>query len=171
MLTPFFVLAAQSPSRQMTLRRAVVAHLIVLGAAALALIAQGARSSPMLLGQLALSVGIVEGALLVGWRLTQLPKSQALEFLLVSPLQPSRVFLAEAAVGLALLGLVTLSGLPVLAVLAAIGHLDPLDLVPLTVLPWTWGAITGLGLAVWAYEPRAVRKVGEVVLMGLILLY
>ena len=57
----------------------------------------------------------VEGATLVGWRLTQLPRSQALEFLLASPLRPGRVLLAEALVGLAQLGLVTLSGLPVLA--------------------------------------------------------
>ena len=49
----------------------------------------------------------------VGWRLTQLPKSQALEFLLVSPLRPRRLLFAEALVGLAQLGLVTLSGLPV----------------------------------------------------------
>ena len=47
-----------------------------------------------------------------GWRLTQIPKSQALEFLLVSPLRPRRLFLAEALVGLTRLALVTLSGLP-----------------------------------------------------------
>ena len=44
----------------------------------------------------------------VPWRLTQLPKSQALEFLLVSPLRPPWVFAAEAAVGVTRLALVTL---------------------------------------------------------------
>jgi hypothetical protein len=171
MLGPFFTLAATSPSRQRSFRRAVVTHLVVLGVAALALVVQGRGGSPAALGQVALTAGIVEGALLVGWRLTQLPKSQALEFLLVSPLQPPRVFLAEALVGLTLLGFVTLAGLPLLALLAAVGHLDSLDLVLLTLLPYTWGTITGLGLAVWAYEPRRVRRVGEAIVMGLILLY
>src|SRR5262249_19599835 len=113
----------------------------------------------------------VEGALLLGWRLTQLPRSQALEFLLVSPLRPPRVFLAEALVGVCRLALVTLAGLPVLALLAADGFLDTADLAPLLVVPRTWGALTGLGLAAWAYEPVAVRRWGERLMVGLVLLY
>src|SRR5262249_36197241 len=112
-----------------------------------------------------------EGALLVGWRLTQLPRSQALEFLLVSPLRPRPLFLAEAAVGLTLLGFVTLSGLPVLMILAACGILDLLDPAPLLIMPFTWGAITGLGLTVWAYEPKRIRKWGERVTLAGILFY
>src|SRR5262245_14633294 len=171
MFAPFFVLAAVSPSRQATFRRAVVAHLVLLGGLAIALIHQGPRGSAALLAHVLLTAGIVEGGILIGWRLTQMPRSQALEFLLVSPLPPSRLFLGEAFVGLALLAFVTLSGLPVLALLAAIGCLDPLDLAPLVAIPLTWGAITGLGLTVWAYEPRRVRKIGELVLMGGIVLY
>jgi hypothetical protein len=122
-------------------------------------------------GHILLVAGIVEGAVLVGWRLTQMPKSQALEFLLVSPLRPGQLFLAEAAVGLTQLALVTLSGLPVLMVLVVTGCLDRLDPLPLIVMPLTWGAVTGLGLAVWAYEPLLVRRIGERVMMGLVLLY
>jgi hypothetical protein len=171
MLAPFFVLAARSPTRQATLRRLVVAHLTVLAAVALTLAAQGPHASTVFLGHVLLVAGIVEGAVLVGWRLTQMPRSQALEFLLVSPVQPRRVFLGEALVGLSLLGLVQISGLPLLAVLAGSGMLDPLDLLPLVLMPFTWGAITGLGLTVWAYEPKGVRRAGEVVVMLLILVY
>lgn len=171
MFTPFFILAAQSASRQATFRRAVVVHLLVVAAVALTLIYRGQRANPVFAGHVLLTTGIIEGALLVGWRLTQLPKSQALEFLLVSPLQPWRVLTAEALVGLSLLGLVTLSGLPVLALLADVGHLDPLDLAPLLALPYLWGAITGLGLTAWAFEPRSVRRVGEVVVMAFLLFY
>src|SRR5262249_21771633 len=118
-----------------------------------------------------LIAGMVEGALLLGWRLTQLPKSQALEFLLVSPLQPRCVFLAEAVVGLCRLALVTLSGLPVLVLFILHGRLEWLDLGPLLLMPWTWGALVGLSLTTWAYEPRAVRRWAERGLLVGVLLY
>jgi hypothetical protein len=130
-----------------------------------------AAEAAALLGYMLLIAGIVEGATLLGWRLTQLPKTQALEFFLVTPLRPQRVFLAEAYVGLARLALVTLAGLPVLALLTLAGCLNPIDLLPLLVMPFTWGAVTGLGLAAWAYEPRTVRRWAERVVMLLVLVY
>jgi hypothetical protein len=169
MLAPFFALAARSPTRQGAFRRLVIAHLILLGGAALVCSRRPVQQGGTLLGHLLLVAGIVEGALLLGWRLTQLPRSQALEFLLVSPLRPRRLFLAEASVGLSLLALVTLSGLPLLAVLAACGAIDPLDLAPLTLVPFTWGAITGLGLTVWSYEPKVVRRPAELAALALVL--
>src|SRR6185437_4200635 len=153
-MLPFFTLAMVAPHRQKALRVAAVAH-----AAALAALLAGA--GPLLIGNALLIAGIIEGALLIGWRLTQLPKSQALEFLLVSPLRPPGLLLAETLVGVTQLGLVTLAGLPVLLLLVADGRLDPLDPLPLLLMPFTWGAITGLGLTVWAYEPRGVRRWGE----------
>ena len=171
MFSSFFALAALSPTRQRTFRRAVVAHLLVLSAAAWPLVCQGPHGSPALLGHLLLIAGVVEGATLVGWRLAQMPKSQALEFLLVSPLRPHWLLLHEAAVGLAQLALVTLAGLPVLALLVAVGLLDPLDPVPLVVMPLTWGAVTGLALTVWAYEPQGVRRWGQRGTMALVVLY
>jgi len=171
MLYPFFALAAQSPTRQRAWRRVVCAHVLLLAGIAWSMSRVPPSGPPTLIGDLALIAGIVEGALLVGWRLTQLPKSQALEFLLVSPVRPRRLLLGEGLVGLCLLGLVTLSGLPVLLLLVATGYLDPLDPLPLLVMPFTWGAITGLGLTVWAYEPLRVRRWGERAVLGLILLY
>jgi hypothetical protein len=113
----------------------------------------------------------VEGAVLVGWRLTQLPKSQALEFLLVSPLRPFRVLVSEALVGITLLSFVTLTGLPLLLLLVASGILAPLDILVFVGLPLTWGALTGLLLTAWAYEPMRLRKRGEKAMMALVLLY
>jgi hypothetical protein len=172
MLTPFFTQAARSPARQQAFRRAVASHLCVLGGGLWAVGAAGGTfDAATLLGPLLLVAGIVEGAVLLGWRLTQLPRSQALEFLLVSPLHPRRVFLAEALVGLGRLALVTLSGLPVLLILAVHGLLLQSALIPLLVLPFTWGAVTGLGLVVWAYEPALVRRWGERVILALLLVY
>ena len=96
MFSSFFALAALSPTRQRTFRRAVVVHLLLLTAAAWPLVRQGPHGSPALLGHLLLIAGIIEGAALVGWRLAQMPKSQALEFLLVSPLRPHWLFVHEA---------------------------------------------------------------------------
>src|SRR6516164_9209487 len=108
MFYPFFALAAQSPTRQRTFRRAVAAHVLVVAATAWAVFRNGPGTSAATFGHILLVAGIVEGAALVGWRLTQMPKSQALEFLLVSPLRPPWLFVAEAAVGLTQLALVTL---------------------------------------------------------------
>src|SRR5207245_6314407 len=151
-------LAMLSPGRQQAFRRALVAHLVVVTAAAWSVHRTGGAA---LLGQLLLVAGIVEGAILIGWRLTQLPKSRALEFVLVSPLQSRRLFLYEASVGLARLALVTLSGLPVLLLLMLLGRRDAgtfqllspglasVDLGPLLLMPFPWGAVTGLGLTAW----------------------
>jgi hypothetical protein len=122
-------------------------------------------------GHVLLTAGIVEGAVLAGWRLTQLPKSQALEFLLVSPLRPAGVFLSEAVVGLCLLILVTLSGLPILVLLSAAGLIEPIDLLPLLLIPLTWGGIASIGLTAWAYEPLAVRRWAERGALALLVVY
>jgi hypothetical protein len=165
---PFFALAAQSPGRQRALRHAAVAHVLVLAGGGWSLLNHSAAT---VLGHVLLVAGIVEGAVLVGWRLAQLPKSRALEFLLVSPLPPCNVYLAEALVGLGRLALVTLSGVPVLVLLVTTGCLDPLDLAPLLVMPFTWGAVAGLGLAAWAYEPAAVRRWGERTMLAAVMFY
>jgi hypothetical protein len=172
MFYPFFALAAQSPDRQRTLRWAAAVHVLALG---LVFGGIGSSANPrdgaVFLGQFLLVAGIVEGALLLGWRLAQLPKSQALEFLLASPLRPGGILVAEAFVGLARLALVTLSGLPVLLLCTIHGLLLPIDLVPLLVMPFTWGAVAGLGLTAWAYESQTVRRWGERLVLGLVVLY
>ena len=131
----------------------------------------GSLKNPMVLGNVLLVAGIVEGALLLGWRLTQLPKSQALEFILVSPLRPPLVFMAEALVGLVRLSLVTLAGLPLLIVLLTQGAIFPGDLPALLFLPLIWGAVTGLGLAAWAFEPVRVRRYGERLVIAGVIFY
>lgn len=166
-----------SIGRQNAFRRTVAVHLLLLSAAVWAVYVRGRVlyvGGPIgvaSLGQFLLLAGIVEGAALIGWPLTQLPKSQALEFLLITPLRPQRVFLAEGLVGLARLGLVTLAGLPILIFLVVVGGLESSHLGPLLAMPFTWGVVTGLGLTVWAYEPVRIRRWGERVFLLLILIY
>lgn len=165
MLLAFFRTAMLSVSRQAAFRRSVVVHVLLVAVAVWLVYAQG-NFGVVMLGQILLVTGIAEGAVLIGWRLTQMPKSQALEFLLVSPVQPRRVFWAEALVGLGRLALVTLAGVPVLALLAGPGWLAPIDFFVLTIVPFTWGAITGLSLTVWAYEAKKIRFWGEAFAMA-----
>jgi hypothetical protein len=106
MLQPFFATAMRAPARHLTFRRAVALHVVFLACLGWAAAKADATATLSAVGQLTLVVGIVEGGALVGWRLTQLPKSQALEFLLVSPLRPRRVFLAETLVGVGRFALV-----------------------------------------------------------------
>ena len=158
-LVPFFRLAAVSPARCRTFRCLLGAHLGLLALAALS--CGTVHGSRMMLGNVLLVAGIVEGALLLGWRLTQIPKSQALEFLLVSPLRPPWVFVAEACVGIVRLGMLALASVPILALLVARGAVLAGDLPTLALVPLIWGTVTGLGLAAWAYEPPALRRIWE----------
>jgi hypothetical protein len=80
-------------------------------------------------------------------------------------------FTAELLVGLGRLALITLAGLPLLLALHLEGVLHPFDVVLLLVMPWTWGALTGLALIGWAYEPARVRRWGERVVFLLIVVY
>jgi hypothetical protein len=171
MLQPFFATAMRTPGRHLTFRRTVALHVLLL--TCLGWAAAKTEHAGMLsaVGQLTLILGIVEGAALVGWRLTQLPKSQALEFLLVSPVQPRRLFFAETLVGVGRFALVCLSGLPVLLLMVAFGAVGPADLWVLGVMPFAWGIVAALGLTVWAYEPLSVRRVCEVIAMIGVLIY
>jgi len=167
---PFLKLAMISLERQRVFRRLVVFHVLFI-----ALLA-GAHATlswlPLAnLSHALLIAAIIEGAILIGWRLAQLPKSQALEFLLVSPLQPRWVLLGEAFAGLGRLALVTLAGVPPLLLLVFAGVLEMPDLGVLTVVPFLWGAIGGIGLTAWAYEARIVRRWGERVMIVLVLVY
>src|SRR5439155_20587248 len=114
MLAPCLSLAMRAPARQSAFRRAAVAHLVFVAALSAAVLANPAPAVFQLFGYALLAAGIVEGAVLLGWRLTQLPKSQALEFLLTSPVHPRRVFLAESLAGLGRLVLVQVAAIPAL---------------------------------------------------------
>lgn len=115
----------------------------------------------MLIGNVLLVAGIIEGALLIGWRLTQLPKTQAMEFLLVSSLRPPQFLLGEALVCLARTAMIGLAGLPMLVLCWREGWIAGADFETLLLIPWAWGAAVGLGLTAWAYEPLRVRQWGE----------
>ncbi len=171
MIRPFFAAAIASPVRRLALVRAVSLHAVLSAVLAWAAAANPNQAGLTAAANFALVLGIVEGGALIGWRLTQLPKSQALEFLLVSPVRPRGVFLAEALVGVTRFAVVQLAGLPALAALVWQGVIPPDDLWPLALMPFAWGAVTGLGVTVWAYEPLAGRKAAEAVALLGVLFY
>ena len=165
----FFTLAAVSPNRQRAFRTILVAHLLAMGLVIVAMLWR--KTGPLLFGNVLLVAGIIEGALLIGWRLTQLPKSQALEFLLVSAARPPFVLVAEAAVGITRLAFVTTAGLPLLILMVTQGLLLWEDVPVLLALPFAWGLTAGLGLVTWAYEPMGVRRWTEKLAIAGVLVY
>ena len=171
MLRPFFAIAMLAPARQLTFRRVAVGHALFLALTAWLTAAAGTPHGLTTFAYVSLALAMVEGAALLGWRLTQLPKSQALEFLLVSPLRPRGVFAAEALVGLGRFALVWLGGLPVYLALLLDGAIDPVDLLPLAVLPFAWGAAVALLLSAWVYETIVIRRIGELFGLFGVLLY
>ncbi len=171
MLKPFFDAAMLAPGRQLTFRRTVVAHVVFVSALVGAAIQARSLETLTTVAQLTLILGIVEGAALVGWRLTQMPKSQSLEFLLTSPLQPRRVFVAEAVVGIARFALVWLAGVPVLLGLVFVGTVDLRDMLPIAVMPFVWGVVTAILLTAWIYESVVVRRIGELFALFGVLVY
>lgn len=160
-MIPFFVMAMQAPGRHRSFRRAAVGHFLILSTLVSLTIRVGPWGPPGLLGYLTLMLGMIEGAALIGWRLVQIPKSQALEFLIVTALRPRRIFLSEAAIGIARFLLVQMTALPVFSLAVLFGHFDASDLIPLAVMPVIWGVTVGLILTAWVYEPLPVRHVGE----------
>lgn len=169
MIGPFFESAGRSVSRQATFRQMVGVHLLVVGVAVLAMSLGIVRNPVHLFGFTLLIAGVVEGALMIGWRLTQWPKSKALELLMISPLTPRWAMIGEQMVGLTLLLFVVLSATPMLAFAVNRGWLTRTEAIALASLAVTWGCVTGFGLVWWAYEPKSVRKLGEkIMLIGVI---
>jgi hypothetical protein len=171
MLGHFLRLNAVSPSRRRSLVAMMLAHVAALMMLVFGGIVADDEPHRLAVGNLLIIAGIVEGALLIGWRLTQLPKSQAIEFVLVSALEPTRFLLYEAIVAIGRLMFVTLSGTPILLWLLARGDLTLADVGTLLALPLAWGLATGLGLTAWAYEPLEVRRWGERLVMCGVLVY
>jgi hypothetical protein len=161
MLKPFFTIAMLAPGRQANFRRMAVIHCVLTAAAVSLVVTTGTAVMLTTVAYVLLILGIVEGGAIIGWRLTQLPKSQALEFLLTSPVQPRGVFLAEALVGISRFALIQLTGLPIIGGLLFSGLVDKQDLFPLMFMPFIWGLVSGLCLTAWVYEPVLIRRLGQ----------
>jgi hypothetical protein len=77
----------------------------------------------------------------------------------------------EQAVGLGQLAALSLSGVPVLALLAGWGWLPTWSVLLLPMQGLLWGSVIGFGLVAWAYELAAVRRWCERMMAGVLALY
>ena len=171
LFAPFFIAAMKSHNRQLSFRRVVAFHVLLMLALTVAASRAETNDEFTTVAYLFLVLGIVEGAALVGWRLTQLPKSQALEFLLTSPIQPRRLFFAEMLTGSARFTLVWLSGVPVVGAALFSGNVDLRDFWVLLFMPFEWGILAAICLTAWVYESRAVRRIGELLALAGVVVY
>jgi hypothetical protein len=171
MLIDFLRLAGRSPSRQRVFRLLVMVHVLVLSATALVVMQNQMPRTFSMMGFAHLMLGIVEGALAIGWRLVQWPKSQSLEPLLLANLSSRSVMSGEIAVGMSQMGLLSLSGIPILVMLASLGWTDGSAIFLLPLQSFLWGSAVGLGLVTWAYETATIRRWGERVVGVLLAAY
>lgn len=167
----FLITAMRAPGRQLSFRRLAILHVTAVLALVYFLSNKSRQGPPEIIGYLTLVLGLLEGATLIGWRLAQLPKSQALEFLLVSPVRPKRLFLMEAAVGVARFLLVQMTALPIWVLASLDGIVEWIDFIPYALMPAIWGITLGLVLTTWIYESRPVRVIGEVIGLVGVLVY
>src|SRR5262249_39051644 len=121
MLLTFFSHAMRSRERHLAWRRLAIAQIVIASLCAWLI---GAYDRRILAGSVLLVSGIVQGAILVGWRLSQIPKCQGLELLLGSPVRPAMTFTGEALSAWGLLTLVIVAGFPPLWILAVAGRID-----------------------------------------------
>ena len=160
MIAAFFRRAALAPARQQMLRQAAAGHAAAVTATTLAGVGTGGGGAAWL-GVVMLLDGILGGLLLVGWRLTQWPKTRALEALLVTPPAAFRSTLHELAVTVTAFALAYLAAAPVLLVAVALGWLQPAETLLAGTLGLLWGTAVGLAVTSWSYEPARLRKAGE----------
>lgn len=169
-MDPFFEVAGRSPTRQTGFRQFLAVHVFCVAAVALVCAWLENRRIAGVLGIALVLLGIVEGALILGWRLTQWPKSKAMELLLVTSISPRRAMVGEECVGIALYTFLAISSVPILAGLVSARWLEAADAAAILFSGYVWGLVAGLGLAWWAYEPLAFRQWGEKFsLVGLLL--
>lgn len=158
MLWPFYEQAGRSISRQLSFRRLLFVLMIGLAVMCLVPIRFGRPNLVIALGLTLLFGGIISGGLLIGWRLTQLPKSRSLEPLLLAPVDSIHLMLGEQIVAVTYFGLIMLSSVPILVLCVSMQWMQPLDALVLFVIAFTWGSFAGLGLTWWTYEPERLRK-------------
>ncbi|CAN5203874.1 hypothetical protein BH11PLA2_BH11PLA2_18850 [soil metagenome] len=171
MIAPFLKLAMTAPLRQLAFRRLAVGHVLAVTVLMLMVVRSGSLETLGIIAQVLLVLGIVEGSAIIGWRLVQIPKSLAFEFLLVSPVPPRRVFFAEALAGVGRFLWVQLAGLPVLMLPVFAGVAEWPDLWVLAGMPAVWGLVVGITLTAWIYEPKRVRRIGEMFALVGVLFY
>ena len=161
MIWHFLLTATRSPARQQMFRRFLVIEIIVLAVAILLCAARRDTAVLAIVGDASLLLGIVQGALIIGWRLVQWPKSQALETLLLANLSSAAVMRGEQFVGIVQLVALALASVPILSFAIVMGWLPLLSvwLIPLNML--LASSVVGFGLVWWVYEPLWLRRWGE----------
>lgn len=116
-----------------------------------------------------LFASIVVGGALTGWRVAQFPKSRAAEFHLVTPVPDWQWIAAEVGWGMLRTSFVVIAGAPAVAALWAAGWICAAQAAALLFIPLAGGWLSGIMLAVIAYEPLWLRRLlGHAVLASIL---
>lgn len=159
------------PSQALRLKSWVFTALGVLGITWLVARPDTPGEAMNLLFLVQFGIGVLIGGSLTGWRATQLPKTRASEFYLVTPVSDWEIVGGEVLSGMFRTLFVVGAAAPIVALLWGGGWLDASQAAALVCVPCVVGWAVGLGIAVVAYEPLWIRRIFEGLALAGILAY
>lgn len=157
--------------RSVQLRATAVGAVLVVGFVAIAAPHEGPPELVERLTWTQLLTAIVCGGFLTAWRVTQLPKSRSYEFHLLTPSGDWELVAGEILAGMIRTAVVVVATAPLLFALWGAEWLSGAGCVALLVVPLVGGWLSGLIMAVVAYEPPWFRRLVERLVLLVVLAY
>lgn len=114
---------------------------------------------------------VVCGGFLTAWRVTQLPKSRSYEFYLLAPSSDWELLAGEVLAGMLRTTVVVLATAPLLVALWGAEWISGAGCLALLTVPLVAGWLSGLAMAVVAFEPLWFRRLVERLVLLVVLVY
>lgn len=114
---------------------------------------------------------VVCGGFLTAWRVTQLPKTRSYEFYLLAPSSDWELLAGEVLAGMLRTAVVVLATAPLLVALWGAEWISGAGCLALLAVPLVAGWLSGLAMAVVAFEPLWFRRLVERLVLLVVLVY
>jgi len=157
--------------RSTQLRAAALGSVLIVTFVSIAAVDQGPAELVERLTWTQFLLAVVCGGFLTAWRVTQLPKSRTYEFNLLTPSSDWELLAGELVAGMCRTAVVTLATAPLLAALWGVGWIAGAGCLALLIVPLAAGWLSGLLMAVVAFEPLWFRRLVERIVLMVVLVY
>ncbi len=171
MFHAIFIWHLHNAWRSTQLRATALGAVLVITLVSIAAIDQGPVELVERLTWTQFLLAVVCGGFLTAWRVTQLPKTRAYEFYLLTPASDWELVAGEMVAGMCRTAVVVLATAPLMAALWGTGWLSGAGCLALLVVPLVAGWLSGLLMAVVAFEPMWFRRLVERLVLLVVLVY